>query len=96
MQERSLAKQLYLYLVKSKEWTPKADLTRIEWRNKKNGTTYMPETVGRDLRTLEETKMIAVKPLGVTVQYKYLPEEMKGAYIPTSERTNQNVLFSRN
>lgn len=89
------------YLFERKdEWVPKGDITAVNFyheNGKSRGAKYLPETVGRALRTLEEQKIIAVKPCGISVQYKYLPIERRGTYIPTSARPkgSETVLFKK-
>lgn len=92
---KGLAEQLRGYLAKHWEWHHKGDLLRMEWRNKKNRTLYMSETVGRTLRTLEEQSIIAVKPddLGKSVMYKWLNPERRRNYIPFSERSDKRKIF---
>lgn len=73
-------------------WVSKGQITSIQWKDD-NGKTFLPETVGRKLREAETLKRIAVKRRGPSVQYKWIPFEMRDRYIPTSERSNQDVLF---
>lgn len=80
---------------------PKGTLTAdMVWRHrsgKQAGARYLPETVGRALRSLEEESIIAVKPLGISVQYKHIPHEMRKGYIPSSQRMQgcENILFKK-
>lgn len=57
----------------------------------------MSETVGRTLRTLETSSVIAVKDddNGKSVVYKWLPKERRASYIPWSERPDgkKHILF---
>lgn len=92
---KTLADQLVRFLKEPHEWVHKGALLRMEWRNAKNGTLYMSETVGRTLRSLEESKIIAVKDddNGKSVVYKWLPPERRATYIPFSERNGSKQLF---
>lgn len=74
-------------------WVAKGELTAIVWRND-DGTTFLPETVGRKCREAEELKRIAVKKVGKSVAYKWIPHEMRDRYIPTSMR-NGDILFRK-
>jgi len=40
---------------------------------------------------LETEKVIAVKPDGVSVQYKYIPEDIRERYITSSQRTDDKL-----
>lgn len=96
---KGLPAQLVSFL-RQADWTPKGDITAMEWRHargKHYGVRYLPETVGRALRLLEEDSVIAVKPCGISVQYKYLPIERRAGYIPTSARPKgkESVLFKQ-
>lgn len=73
-------------------WVSKGALTALVWRDDK-GKTFLPETVGRKLREAEAESKIAVKDKGVSVQYKWIPHELRSKYIPTSERVSKDVLF---
>lgn len=67
----------------------------MQWRHdtgKYSGKRYLPETVGRALRSLEEDCIIAVKEDGISVQYKWIPFDLRGRYITSSERTG-TLLF---
>lgn len=79
------------------QWYPKGTITAdMVWKHKggrHNGARYLPETVGRALRLLEQRKVIAVKQAGMSVQYKWLPLDRRQSYIPFSERTNKEKLF---
>jgi len=90
-----LANQLKKYLRENHDWTPKGRLLRITWHNP-DGTTYMPDTVGRTLRNMEADSVIAVKPdRSKSVSYKFLPPDRIERYIPWSERPDNAkfVLF---
>lgn len=81
--------QLKKYLSERADWVPKGDITAIVFKHdsgKSIGARYLPETVGRALRSLEENSIIAVKPCGISVQYKFLPTELRARYIPSSSR----------
>ena len=97
---KGLPLQLVVFLQQA-DWVPKGELTALVWRHtsgKRIGARYLPETVGRALRHLEEDKVIAVKQCGISVQYKYLPEERRARYIPCSARAKgqEEVLFKKN
>ena len=94
---KGLPLQLVKYL-QGTDWTPKGELTAIRWvhrTGKSRGHAYLPETVGRALRSLEEDRFIAVKPCGISVQYKYLPHHRRADYIPSSARVKgkESTLF---
>lgn len=80
-------------------WVSKGNLTaEIIWkhpRGKNAGKRYLPETVGRALRLLEEQKILAVRSNGLSVEYKYIPSELRERYIPSSARPDgeRNKLF---
>lgn len=80
-----------------KDWMAKGWLTAdVLWRHdrgKNHGKRYLPETVGRALRHLEEMSIIAVKKDGISVQYKWIPPELRGRYIPFSQRGDIKKLF---
>jgi len=82
---------LTMYLQKKSDWTPKGNLTAVTWFHKNSQKQYLPETVGRELRELETEKVIAVKPDGVSVQYKYIPEDIRERYITSSQRTDDKL-----
>jgi hypothetical protein len=98
---RGLPLQLVMHLAHG-DWTPKGTLTAdMVWKHEeghKIGSRYLPETVGRALRSLEEQSIIAVKPCGISVQYKWIPEAMRGRYIPSSQRPQgaEDKLFRQN
>ena len=85
--------QLVSYL-KHQSWMSKGTLTMdMEWRHQKGksaGKRYLPETVGRALRSLEEQKIVAVRDSGISVEYKYLPSELRERYIPSSARPDSD------
>lgn len=96
---KGLPRQL-AYHMRHGDWIHKGVLTAdMEWRHlsgKKIGSRYLPETVGRALRHLEEDCVIAVKQAGVSVQYKHIPEgERRQRYITSSCRPKgqEDVLF---
>jgi len=66
-------------------------------RGESYGKRYLPETVGRALRHLEEDSYIAVKGDGISVQYKWIPQDLRMRYIPYSRRPNdkKEVLFRK-
>lgn len=90
MKLSGLSLQLAEYLAKG-NWTSKGHITDTRWVNRKNGVRYLPETVGRALRRLEEGSILAVKKDGKSVQYKWIPHEMRTHYIPTSERQGDKL-----
>ena len=71
-------------------WVPKGEITAMTWRGD-DGKTFLPETVGRKLRNAEEDHRIAGKEKGVSVQYKWIPHELRDRYIPKSERTGEEL-----
>ena len=85
-----LPKQLEVFLHHHQAWASKGYLTAdIQWKHqigKHAGVRYLPETVGRALRTLEEKSVIAVKDEGISVQYAWIPPEKRKFYIPFSTR----------
>ena len=72
------------------DWVPKGNITAMTWESK-NGTTFLPETVGRTLRTLEADSKIAVKYIGKNTLYKHIPNEMRRRYIPSSQREGEQL-----
>lgn len=80
--------------MEQKEWIAKGHITRIVWKDER-GVPYLPETVGRALRSAEEAKRIAVKYEGKNTLYKWLPFERREKYIPTTSRPagRSSVLF---
>ena len=93
---KGLPNQLVGHLARTREWVSKGTLTAdMVWRHDKglhSGKRYLPETVGRALRSLEEDRIIAVKDDGISVQYKWIPHDLRGRYIPSSVRTGE-LLF---
>src|SRR3990167_2745761 len=85
-----LPAQLDSYLHRCEHWVSKGTLTAdMVWTHqsgKSKGARYLPETVGRALRSLEEQGIIAVKDEGISVSYKWLPYGLRGRYIPSSAR----------
>lgn len=96
LNRNGLPNQIVGYLHKyHNEWISKGTLTAdMQWRNqtpgKNRGKRYLPETVGRALRSLEESSIIAVKDDGISVQYKWIPFELRGRYIPWTYRPMQS------
>ena len=96
---RGLPAQIVGYMSHHHVWHSKGTLTAdIVWKHTQGrnyGKRYLPETVGRALRLLEEKSIIAVKEQGISVQYKWIPHEMRKRYIPSSSRPMgwENVLF---
>jgi len=92
---RGLPNQLVGYLQRGGTWVSKGTLTAdIVWKHtmgRNYGKRYLPETVGRALRSLEEDKIIAVKGDGVSVQYKWIPRELREKYIPSSSRIGTDL-----
>lgn len=79
-------------------WFPKGQLTDdMKWQYVEKGETKtaMGDTASRKLRLCEEEKRIAVKPLGDSIQYRFLPPDKRESYIPTSERPErkQEIIF---
>lgn len=91
---RGLNRQLVTFLKNNFDWHTKGLLTAdMEWRHDRGqsyGRRYIPETVGRALRHLEERKIIAVKDAGKSVEYKFLPLNLRPFYIPYSHRPDDN------
>ncbi len=89
---KPLTEQIRYWLQTNWAWHAKGTLTAdMVWKHKggkHNGTRFLPETVGRALRSLEERRIIAVKQDGVSVQYKWLPPARRKSYIPFSDRHN--------
>jgi len=93
-----LSSQLAVFLRENHTWYPKPVLLEMVWRDQKRFTKFTAETVGRKLRGLENGEesrdglpVIACKPYGKTVQYKYLPVELRKKYIPVSERKDDRL-----
>lgn len=96
MTKESLSKRLAFFLKKEQKWLSKGYITdTLEWFYYEKGIKkkYLSETVGRKLRELESNSIIAVKPDGVSEQYKYLPLEIKSRYIPYSLRENKSIIL---
>ena len=78
---RGLPNQLNGYLFRTGDWVSKGTLTAdMVWKHqsgKSTGRRYLPETVGRALRALQEQGIIAVKDSGISVQYKWIPHNMR-------------------
>ena len=97
---RGLSAQLVEYMTDN-GWYSKGTLTAdMIWkhpRGRNYGKRYLPETVGRVLRHLEESSIIAVKDDGISVQYKWIPVKYRGQYIPYSARPDykKDVLFRK-
>jgi hypothetical protein len=89
---KPLTEQIRYWLQTNWTWHAKGKLTAdMVWKHKggkHNGARFLPETVGRALRSLEERRVVAVKQDGVSVQYKWLPINRRKSYIPFSERPN--------
>lgn len=85
-----LPEQIVSYLQRINSWASKGSLTAdkvwMHQRGKHYGKRYLPETVGRALRSLEEQKIIAVRSSGISVEYRYLPSNLRVRYIPSSAR----------
>ncbi|TXH55597.1 MAG: hypothetical protein E6Q97_08490 [Desulfurellales bacterium] len=83
----SLHEQLRSYFRKHSDvWHAKAALTRMEWRNQKDRTTYSTENVARRLRELEEEKFICIRYTNGNGEYRLIPEGWRERYIPASKR----------
>lgn len=89
----TIREQLTAYLFKNQEWIAKGALTEMKWYHTNSPKTYLPESVGRELRDMEVESIIGVKDDGVSVQYKYLPKTHRQSYIPTSMRWDKDQLF---
>lgn len=95
----TLGEQLRHFLHTDWVWHPKGQLTAdMVWKHKRGrhtGVRFLPETVGRALRKLEEQSIIAVKGEGISVTYKWLPHEKRKSYIPYSQRGDRakHILF---
>ena len=92
---KGLPNQLVGYLHRDGAWVSKGTLTAdMVWKHERGrsaGKRYLPETVGRALRLLEEDSIIAVKDAGVSVQYKWIPHDVRGRYIPSSQRIGDKL-----
>ena len=99
MKLKGLPRQLVGFLSKDHVWHAKGTLTAdMVWKHdigKHYGKRYLPETVGRALRSLEEQSIIAVKAQGISVAYKWLPPSYRKTYIPVTQRKpgKEHVLF---
>ena len=95
MSRNGLPQLLVSHLSKVGDWIPKGTLTAdMVWKHpqgKNSGKRYLPETVGRALRLLEESSVIAVKEDGISVRYKWIPSQMRERYIPSSQRTGESL-----
>jgi len=89
----SLEDKLVHWLMRQENWIAKGEITRIVWKDDRY-IPYLPETVGRALRTAETKKRIAVKYQGKNTLYKWLPHERRANYIPTSERKDDRLFTS--
>ncbi len=94
---KGLSLLLKLFLQSKEEWVSKGALTAdMVWkhpRGKSYGKRYLPETVGRCLRSMEESKIIAVREDGISVKYRYVPEHLRAAYIPSSQRKDKDKIW---
>lgn len=94
-----LALQLKLHLRAKGNWVSKGTLTAdTVWKHQKGksyGKRYLPETVGRCLRSMEEEKLVAVRQDGISVEYRYIPEEFRGKYIPWTQRNDKRLLWQQ-
>lgn len=82
----TLSYQLQQYLRENPVWHSKGKLTAdLIWKHK-NGFRFLPDSVSTTLRKLERNKIVAVKPDGVSVMYKYIPVDLRKIYIPTTSR----------
>jgi hypothetical protein len=90
----SLEDKLVRWLMEQTNWVAKGHITRTPWRDVR-GVEYLPETVGRALRSAEEGKRIAVKYEGKNTMYKWLPYDKRATYIPTSERTGDALFLAQ-
>ena len=89
-ENKSLKSQLKDYFLSNKKsWFHKGTLLRLRLKNKQ-GNIYMGPTIGRALRNLESEKFLAVRPdkNGKSIEYRYLPEQLRDYYLNHSERPN--------
>lgn len=99
MRIKGLPRQLLNFLAKDHVWHAKGTLTAdMVWKHdvgKNYGKRYLPETVGRCLRSLEEQSLVAVKSQGISVAYKWLPPDRRSSYIPVTRRPfgREDILF---
>lgn len=87
----TLEQQLLGFLSREWEWHSKGSILNREWKNQRNFTRYLPSTVDRALRKLEESSKIAVRYEGKNTKYKWLNPERRGLYIPTSYRNGEEL-----
>jgi len=92
MNQHELKPQLIAYL-RDKDWTPKGDITRHTFKGWSKGqvTYFLPETVGRALRSLEVDSIVAVKYIGKNTLYKFIPEDLRSRYITSNERVGDKL-----
>ncbi len=94
---KGLPLQLKLHLQSKACWVSKGTLTADKvWKHdtgKNAFKRYLPETVGRCLRSMEEDKILAVRDEGVSVEYRFIPFEHRHKYIPWSQRSDKKVLW---
>lgn len=92
----TLAGQLTVFMRDVGCWVVSPDMTDgMVWKNQRTFKKYTSQTVGRQLRKLERSKILAGKDYGKTVQYKFIPEHLRSKYIPKSLRKDKDVLFSK-
>lgn len=93
--KKGLKEDLIRFLARHDEWWPKVTLMEsIVWRQP-NGKIYMKSNVDRQLRIAQKERRIAVKQLGNTLQYKFIPTNLREIYIPFSEREYKEVLWKK-
>lgn len=90
----SLEDKLVHWLMRQEKWIAKGEITRIVWKDDRY-IPYIPETVGRALRTAETKKRIAVRYSGKNTEYRWLPHELRKRYIPASERDEKNKFLKK-
>lgn len=92
--KESLVIYLEAHLKFQETWVAKGAILERQWHSRK-GTTYLADTVSRKLRSLEEASIIAVKPFGASVAYRWLPPDKRDTYIRTTDRLpgKENQLF---
>jgi hypothetical protein len=91
----TLKQQLVKYMQTHSEWVNKGVILSMTWKDQRRFTTYLPDTVSRKLREAESESLIAVKSDGKTVQYKWIPFEMRKRYIPKSERLTEALFIPK-